>query len=531
MKKTLFILSFFVGISQIAFAQFSTNLPILKVTLTQPIVDSYSMATLDIIDNTSGTNTYADPATQTSDAGIRLRGNASSLSYPKKSYSVETWTGFNVSNNISVLGLPIENDWVLLSSYTDRSLLRSKLALELHDEMDRYAPRMVYCELFIDTVYQGIYLFGEKIKRDTSRLDLSNLKTIDNFGDQLTGGYILQLDDENGAGFTSNYPPPNATSSQQVEYLYELPDNGDITPAQKAYIASYVDSFESALNGTNFQDTLLGWRPFGANNAFIDFIIANEVSKNYDAYRVDMYIYKDRNKKMRPGPLWGFDASFANTANCSSNVTTGFAYDMGTGCGTLPNLPSFWWSKLMTDTKFLADLKCRYTHYRYGGDVLDTAHIFMIVDSFANELTQMNATNRNFAKYPIFGTSLINEPTPMSATYAEEVEAIKTFTRARIAWLDAQWLDSGCIPVGVKSHAKNDAIKIYPNPATDLLTIESEKSLPMNYEIKTISGRILTRGKSANSKAAVDISNFVPGIYLLLIDQDDERYMKKIIVE
>ncbi len=530
MKKTIFILVALVTLGQLVTAQITTNLPILKITLNQAIVDTYRASNMEVIDNASGVNSYSDPATQTTNAGIRLRGNATSQSYPKKSYSVETWTGFNISNNTSVMGLPIENDWVLLSAYTDRSLLRSKLALELHDEMDRYAPRMVYCELFIDTVYQGVYLFGEKVKRDTNRLDLSNLRTVDNFGDQLTGGYILQLDDENGAGFTSSYPPPNATNSQQIKYLYELPDNGDITPAQKAYIESYVDSFENALNGANYQDTLLGWRPFGANKAFIDFIIANEVSRNYDAYRVDMYIYKDRNKKMRPGPLWGFDASFANTVNCGSDGTTGFAYDMGASCGTLANLPSFWWSKLMTDTKFVQDLKCRYTKYRYPGDVLDTAHIFMLIDSFASELTQMNASNRNFAKYPIFGMPLINEPMPMSANHAEEVENIKTFVRARLAWLDSQWLDNSCIPLSTKSYAKNHIIKIYPNPATDQISIQSDVNGAMRYELKTISGRVLTRGMSKGGQTNVDLSNYTPGLYLLLVDQNDERYMKKVLV-
>ena len=531
MKKALFLLAAFIICTSQIQAQFTTNLPILKLTLNQSIVDSYRMSSLEIIDNTSGTNTYSDAATQSSNAGVRLRGNAASRSYPKKSYSLETWTGFNVSNNISVLGLPAENDWVLLSAYTDRSLLRSRLALELHDEMDRYAPRMKYCELFIDTVYQGVYLFGEKIKRDTARLDLANLRTVDNFGVELTGGYILQIDDENGGGFVSNYAPPNASASQQIKYLYEYPDNGDITPAQESYIQAYVDSFEAGLNGPNFQDTSLGWRPYGANNAFIDYIIVKELTRNYDAYRTDVYLYKDKSKKMRPGPLWGFDVAFANTANCGANGFTGYAYDVASTCGTQTNLPSFWWNKLLTDTAFLQDLKCRYTDYRYAGAVLDSTHIFMLIDNYANELTSMNAASRNFAKYPIFGTPLINEPTPMATTYAQEVENIKTFLRSRLDWLDTQWLDNSCIPVGVKDVYRNNRIRIYPNPASRQITIKSESTNPFNYQIKTISGRVLLAGNSEQAQLEIDLSNFVSGMYLILIDQDDERYMKKVIIE
>lgn len=531
MNKKLFLLSAFCLIQIGAFAQFSTNLPILKLSLNQPIVDTYQMATMEVIDNTSGVNSYGDAATQTSNAGVRLRGNAVSQAYAKKSYSLETWTGFNISNNISVLDLPAENDWVLLAAYPDRSLLRSRLALELHDEMDRYAPRFKYCELFIDTAYQGIYLFGEKIKRDTSRIDLANLRTIDNFGEELTGGYILQIDDENGGGFTSNYAPPYATSSQQVKYLYEYPDNGDITPAQEAYIESYVDSFETALNGTNYQDALLGWRPFGANNAFADYIIVNELSKNYDAYRTDVYMYKDKNKKLRPGPLWGFDASFSNTQNCSSNGITGWAYDMGSGCGTLASLPSFWWSKLMSDTVFAKDVRCRYTTYRDVGGVLDTTHIFSLIDAYVGELNQMSASTRNFTKYPIFGTPIINEPLPMAVDFGDEISKIKTFIRARIAWLDTQWLESTCAPLGTSKYAKNNLIKIYPNPINSRFTIESAGKGALNYQVKTITGKVLLQGVGSGQKVDVELQDVVSGIYLLLIDQDGDRFMKKIVVE
>lgn len=528
MKKSILLFAIFSLLYSNANAQFITNLPIVKLSITNPIVDSYRQTNMEVIDNTSGMNSFSDPATFTTNAGVKLRGNAASKAYPKKSYSVESWLGFNVSNEVSILGLPTENDWVLLAAYPDRSLLRSKLALELHDEMDRYAPRMVYCELFIDTNYQGIYLFGEKIKRDTSRLDLANLRTIDNFGVELTGGYILNVDDESGAGFTSSIPPPNATASQQVEFLYEHPDNGDITPAQKAYIQSYIDSFETGLNGVNFQDPLLGWRPYGANNAFIDYIIVNEVAKNFDAYRIDMYLYKDKSKKMRPGPMWGFDASFANTANCNTNTATGYAFDIGTSCSASPNLPAFWWSKLLTDAVFLQDLKCRYTDYRRSGNQLDIAHIYQLIDSFSSHLNIQGAVARNFVEYPIFGTPIINEPAPMAVSHTDEISKIKTFISARLAWLDSQWLDNGCTPDAVNNIIKRNDISIFPNPSSGLINITSSSASPMKYELKSMNGSLI---KTGDASREIMTTNLSAGVYIILIDQDNQRYMKKIIIE
>jgi hypothetical protein len=525
---SLFLIStFFSGFAQLS----STNLPILKIQTTQAIVDTYAQAQLEIIDNVSGTNNIADPATLTSNIGIKLRGDAATQGYPKKSYSVETWTGFNISNNISPLGLPTENDWVLLAAYPDRSLLRGKLLLEIHDDMDRYAPRLKYCELMVDNIYQGVYLFGEKIKRDSARLDIANLRVQDNFGDELTGGYILNVDNESGGGFISGYAPPYALGTQQVKFLYEYPDNGDITPAQEAYIKSYVDSFEDGLSSVNFQDTLQGWRPFGANNAFIDYILANEVAKNYEAYRIDMYLYKDKLKKMRPGPLWGGDAAFANTASCLSHVDTGWAYKLGALCGNETNLPSFWWEKLMTDTLFVKDLVCRYHLFRQVGQPLDKAVIFAHIDSFSNLLNAQGAQSRNFTTYPIFGISIINEPQPMAVDYAAEVTNLKTFIEARLNWLDAQWVNTApCFATAVNDLSLERDIAIYPNPAHNVINVSYAKNAKVHYHLTNMAGQELLQG-NGYSLFDINVSELAAGMYLLHLEVEGKQLVRKVGVQ
>ena len=55
--------------------------------------------------------------------GIEIRG-ASSANYPQKPYGIETRNSVNANNNVPILGMPSENDWVLLSNYNDLSLIR-----------------------------------------------------------------------------------------------------------------------------------------------------------------------------------------------------------------------------------------------------------------------------------------------------------------------------------------------------------------------------------------------------------------------
>lgn len=514
-----------------AFAQLtSTNLPILIINGPSTISTTQVQGTLSIIDNVSGVNSPTDPPTFTGMIGINVRGNTS---YPKSSYSVETWSTPTVSLDTAILGFPSENDWVLLSSYEDRSLLRNVLSLRSHDKMGRYAPRLKYCEVIINAQYMGIYTFGEKIKRDSNRVDISDLNTTDNAGPELTGGYIIRIDG-NGDGWTSSIAPPYA-STQQIKFEYEYPSANDITSPQMAYIKSYVDSFESALNGANFQDTLIGWRKFGAVNSFVDFFIMQEVTRNNEAYRKNIFLYKSKETKLRPGPLWNFDLALKNTSDCLSSVDTGWSFQYGASCGTDGKLPPFWWKRLTEDAQFIEDLACRYRDYRKSGGILDTVSMFAMIDSIRTKLKATNAITRNFTKWPIWGVPLVNEPLPMALTYDEEINNLKQFIKARLAWLDTKWIPtSSCpFPVAVSKVDKNPIFTMYPNPANNKLHVLTESIYSLNNQLEIISltGEICLQKSIKGDNTEINISSLTKGMYLLKWQSKQGTQVRKFIKE
>jgi hypothetical protein len=63
--------------------------------------------------------------------GIEIRGHFSST-FPQKPYDVETRDDAGNNRNVSLLGMPAENDWILLSNYNDKSFLRNWLTFELY---------------------------------------------------------------------------------------------------------------------------------------------------------------------------------------------------------------------------------------------------------------------------------------------------------------------------------------------------------------------------------------------------------------
>jgi len=150
---------------------------------------------MGIIDNGPGeTNHISDPYNHYDGfIGIEMRGS-STLWFPKKQFAVETRDSLGENNNVSLFGMPEENDWIFNAPYTDKSLMRNVLIYKIARDAGRYASRSHYFELVLNGDYRGVYVMLEKIKRDDSRVDIAKLNPDDVSGDDLTGGYIIKID-------------------------------------------------------------------------------------------------------------------------------------------------------------------------------------------------------------------------------------------------------------------------------------------------------------------------------------------------
>jgi len=89
------------------------------------------------------------------------------LSLWKKGYGLTTLLADNVSNNnVSLLGMPSEHDWIFNGLAFDPSLIRDYLAYNTARQMGDYATRTQYFELVVNGDYRGLYILQEKIKVD-----------------------------------------------------------------------------------------------------------------------------------------------------------------------------------------------------------------------------------------------------------------------------------------------------------------------------------------------------------------------------
>lgn len=415
-----------------------SNLPIVVINTNGQTIpdDPKIICNMGIVDNGPGQrNHLSDPYNgYNGKIGIEVRGSSSQM-FPKKSYGFETRKPDGVTDtNVALLGMPSEHDWILSANYTDKTFCRNVLLYQLSTEMGHYAVRTRYVDVVLNGEYIGIYVLMESIKRDGDRVDIDRLHPWENATPDITGGYILKVDKttgSGGAGWTSSYPPINHPNGQTTYIQYDYPDPDSISLQQKAYIQAYVDSFEDALSSSTFMDPINGYQRYIGNGSWIDYFFCNELSKNVDGYRISSYLYKDKNKTLKAGPVWDYDIAWGNANYCSGSDTTGWAYLFPcTGDGY--QVP-FWWQRLMQDTNYTNQMKCRWQDYRR--QVLSQQHIFTIIDSITTVINE--SKDWNFTVWPILGQYVWPNPSPYPATYAGEIQNLKNWVTRRLAWLDA----------------------------------------------------------------------------------------------
>ena len=464
----------------------SSDLPIVVInTLGNTIVDDPKVdAYLGIINNPAGQRNYLANAYNDyhNKIGIELRGS-SSQGFPQKSYSIESRNVANEQQDTTLLGMPAENAWILYAPYDDKTCLRNVLSYHVANRTGHYASRTRYCELVLNGQYQGIYVLMEKIKRDANRVAIKKLNPTDGSGDKLTGGYIFKLDKPTGsggaAGWTSQQLSP--ITNRPIHFLYEYPSAADIVPQQRAYIKAYVDSAEVALASPTFANPATGYAKYLDVNSFIDYFLLNEVSRNVDGYRLSTYLHKNRRSeggKLVAGPAWDYNLAWWNANYCAGDLTTGWAYDFNSVCGTDDYQVPFWWARLLQDPAFTAALNCRWTSLRQT--TLHTDSLNLFIDANAARLAE--AQGRHFTAWPILGVYTWPNPTPIPATYPAEIAALKSWLRQRLAWLDANMPGTCARPLAARAASAAAASQVYPNPSDTEFTFRT--TLPVSAVVQ-----------------------------------------------
>ena len=409
-------------------AEFTSDLPIVLIhTLGGGgITEGNEQAgIITLHDTVRGRSSLNRPPHMTTRAGLRRRGSSTS-NQPKPNYAVEFWDERDRARDLSFLGMPAESDWVFHAPYNfDPALFRNPLAFEMSSQLDRYAPRYRFVEVFTvasrttggplnnGTHYAGVYNILEKIKRGPNRVDVDELRPGDLEEPEVSGAYLLKVDRVdpgdsglNAGGRTIAYVEPKEDDIQSAE-----------RDPQEQFIRSYMNSFWTALRGPDSADPELGYAPFIDKASWIDHHIVDTLTFNVDALRLSAYFRKLRNGPLVYGPVWDYDRSLGSTDGRDQNPLVwggGFFTDM-------------WWNLLFRDPNFWQLWIDRWQQVRT--EQLSNRSIDAMINTFAAKVEE--SAERDFSRW---------RQTKRGGSQVGEILHLKNWLLARSTFMDTNVL-------------------------------------------------------------------------------------------
>jgi hypothetical protein len=366
-------------------------------------------AAMEVFEPINGRSSMTNPPTLASRTVIHRHGR-STLWNPKPNLHVETQDVYGGNNNVPLVGLPEENDWIFYGTDNfDKSALHNPLTHELFREMGHYTSHTRYAEVYIkrssgtaSTVvaadYAGLYVIEEEIKIGKNRVNIDPLRPENTNAPSVAGGYLLSIDDAKIDDFGNPIPQLNVAG---VGMNYIDPDYQAVTvqPAQQRFISNYFNAFYTALNSPSWTNPVTGYAIYINTPSWIDYHLHQVFVFNVDMFRLSAYLHKPRNGPIVQGPLWDFDRSFGTGGDSGDNRAFNplvWHSDDGDSGFSSP-----WYARLFRDPDFFQKWIDRYQELRQT--VYSASNLTAQIDYFADQVRE--AARRDAARWIGSGAS------------------------------------------------------------------------------------------------------------------------------
>jgi hypothetical protein len=217
-----------------------------------------------------------------------------------------------------------------------------------------------------------------------------------------------------------------------ADYIHVLPEHEQVTPAQDLYIHDQFLSLENTSAGNNSL-VVSGFPHYIDIPSFIDYMIIQELASNCDAYQFSTYFHKDRNGKLRAGPLWDNDLTYGNDLfiwGFDRSKTDVWQFTNGDNTG------SEFWRNLFANDLFRCYLSKRWNELIQPGQPLNITSIESFIDQTVAYISE--AVGRNNNRWAI------------STNIPERIGVIRDFLAERIPWMTENlgpYADCSNVPV------------------------------------------------------------------------------------
>lgn len=329
---------------------------------------------------------------------IRGRGNSTWGVHPKKPYQLK------FEDKTEMLGMPEDKKWIFLAEFSDKTLIRNKIAFEMGylSKLD-WTPQSVFTEVVINGTYNGTYNISQKVEESDHRVVIGDT------------GYLLEIDqlgrlDPDDVYFRTN------------KFLINIkePDT-EYNSNEFNYVSGLINEFENVLMGSQFTDPDQGYAKYIDIDSFIDWYLISEITKNQDSKDFSsIFLNVMPGEKIKMGPLWDFDLAFGNVNYSECEYPTGFWVK-----------DHAWFNRLFEDEVFVEKVKDRFLYFKENQNF-----ILEKMDYYANQLKYSQYENHQ--KWDLFGRYVWPNPVVYDSHQAE-VDHLKNWYIERMNWLDAAY--------------------------------------------------------------------------------------------
>ncbi|AYA37847.1 T9SS C-terminal target domain-containing protein [Hymenobacter oligotrophus] len=471
-----------------------TQLPVVHISSKNKIVDSPSVYARFALDE-------ADGKTTDSFLKIEIRGNFSQT-FPKKSYELgfvnDTLAG--ASRDVGLLGLRTDNKYNLQAMYNEPLRIRSKTSNELWQQVHQIYYKnlepeakngidMEYVEVFLNEEYQGIYALSERVDRKQLKLK--------KYSNAITGE-LYKGESWDGAVTFTLLPPYDNASETWGGFEYKHPEEKVDWKNLYDFVNFVKNSPKQEFNSTYRQKFHLG-------NA-VDYFIFLNLSRAGDNTGKNIYIAKYKQGEPYYYVPWDLDGVFGTDWMGIDQPTTNDVLSNG------------FYDRLLQDcssTGFRDALRTRWAELRTT--VLTEPNIMAKFRANHDYLLANNAFEREKRAWPGF------EQTPEQFTY------INTWLKARLAFLDTEFSRS-CLTLAAKPTRQSQALQLYPNPAANVLNIDTDAAASYELSIRDLSGREVLRSALHGKQHKLSVAHLQKGVYVVTLQNAAEVRTQKLVL-
>ena len=386
------------------------NIPVLSIYTDGPVENRIDYVNGKIYVNGDNTEAFAGKNIDGATLRIRGRGNASWDRTDKKSYRIK------LDEKASVLGLKKDRDWVLVSNYYDKTLLRNVVAHSMAQQMDHlyYTPTHILVDFFLNGKYMGVYAIADKIEESNSKVDVYNGTNPEE------PGFMIEI------GWDYSQPYVRDRDYFDTELLIRLfvkePEITAQNTPELLYIKDYLKKTEDAILAGE------GYEKYIDVDNMVDWFIITELTNNTEmAFYRSCYLYKPEGGRITMGPVWDFDMAFGNHEGDISN------YDgWASAEATYSYVNDTWTTYLIKDPKFMDKVRARWLEVR--DRLLETAKNTIDTQyALVKESADLNFKLWNIIDQKV-GLGRVDHK--KYNTYELQIEFLREFIIKRAAWID-----------------------------------------------------------------------------------------------